>query len=160
MKKITSIGDSLNGEDFTANDKGYIILNFQGVTIHNFVINGNVNRSVMENYNTSGTDAATQREDTDGEIPEALRTEEAEALWDKLREAGFIVADGYALAEGVSANQATYIASYMSEKLHIKNKWKCFQRLWDIANMAQLAKAWQQTGKLPPRSREIDRLMK
>ena len=89
-----------------------------------------------------------------------LLTAEAQVLWQRLRDAGFIVADGYALAEGVSANQAAYIADRMAEKLHIKKKWKLFQQLWGIANLGQLAGTWQQTGKLPPRSSEIDKLMK
>ena len=46
-----------------------------------------------------------------------LLTAEAQVLWQRLRDAGFIVADGYALAEGVSANQAAYIADRMAEKL-------------------------------------------
>jgi hypothetical protein len=89
-----------------------------------------------------------------------LLTAEAQLLWQRLRDAGFIVADGYNLAEGVSANQAAYIADRMAEKLHIKKKWKLFQLLWGIPNLAQLAGTWQQTGKLPPRSSEIDKLIK
>lgn len=89
-----------------------------------------------------------------------LLTAEAQVLWQRLRDAGFIVADGYALAEGVSANQAAYIADRMAEKLRIKKKWKLFQLLWGIPNLGQLAGTWQQTGKLPPRASEIDKLMK
>ena len=89
-----------------------------------------------------------------------LFTPEAQVLWQRLRDEGFIVDDGYALAEGVSANQAAYIADRMAEKLQIKKKWKLFQQLWGIPNLAQLAGTWQQTGKLPPRSSDIDRLMK
>ena len=89
-----------------------------------------------------------------------LLTAEAQVLWQRLRDAGFIVADGYALAEGISANQAAYIADRMAEKLQIKKKWKLFQQLWGIPNLAQLAGTWQQTGKLPPRSSEIDKIMK
>ncbi len=88
-----------------------------------------------------------------------LLTAKAQVLWQRLRDAGFIVAEGYALAEGVSANQAAYIADRMAEKLHIKKKWKLFQQLWGISNLAQLAGTWQQTGKLPPRYTEIDKLM-
>ena len=88
-----------------------------------------------------------------------LLTAEAQVLWQRLRDAGFIVADGYALAEGVSANQAAYIADRMAEKLRVKKKWKLFQLLWGIPNLGQLAGTWQQTGKLPPRSSEIDKLM-
>lgn len=89
-----------------------------------------------------------------------LLTDEAQVLWQRLRDAGFIVANGYALAEGVSANQAAYIADRMAEKLRIKKKWKLFQLLWGIPNLGQLAGTWQQTGKLPPRSSEIDKLLK
>ena len=88
-----------------------------------------------------------------------LFSAEAQVLWQRLRDAGFIVADDYALAEGISANQAAYIADRMAERLQIKKKWKLFQQLWGIANLAQLAGTWQQTGKLPPRSSEIDKLM-
>jgi hypothetical protein len=95
---------------------------------------------------------------TEGMAP--LFTAEAQVLWQRLRDAGFIVADGYALAEGVSANQAAYIADRMAERLQIKKKWKLFQQLWGIPNLAQLAGTWQQTGKLPPRSSEIDKIMK
>ena len=48
----------------------------------------------------------------------------------------------------------------MAEKLRIKKKWKLFQLLWGIPNLGQLAGTWQQTGKLPPRSSEIDKLLK
>ena len=85
---------------------------------------------------------------------------EAQVLWQRLRDAGFIVADGYALAEGVSANQAAYIADRMAERLQIKKKWKLFQQLWGIPNLAQLTGSWQQTGKLPPDARRIDNLLK
>ena len=94
-----------------------------------------------------------------GSLPEALQTEEAQEMWEDLRDAGFIVPDGYALARGISANQATYIADRMATHLGIAKKWKVFGELWGIKNMAQLAGSWQQTGKLPPRSREIDKLI-
>ena len=66
--------------------------------------------------------------------------------------------DGYGLAKGVSANLATYIADRMAESLNITHKWKVFQALWNIKNMAQLAGSWKETGKLPPRADEIDEL--
>ena len=89
-----------------------------------------------------------------------LLTEKAEVLWERLREAGFIVSEGYALAKGVSANQATYIADCMAEFLGIRNKWKVFEQLWGIKNMAQLAGTWKQTGKEPPRAKEIREILK
>ena len=92
------------------------------------------------------------------QLPEELCTAEAEEIWSSLREAGFIVEGGYGLAKGVSANLATYIADRMAECLNIAHKWKVFQGLWNIKNMAQLAGSWRETGKLPPRADEIDEM--
>ena len=93
------------------------------------------------------------------EVPEELQTAEAEEIWSSLRETGFIAKNGYGLAKGVSANLATYIADRMAESLNITHKWKVFQGLWGIKNMAQLAGAWKETGKLPPRTDEIDEII-
>jgi hypothetical protein len=117
---------------------------------------------IMELLNHFDDEQIVEPLSTGGSVTEdmsELFTPQAQVLWQRLRGAGFIVADGYALAEGVSANQAAYIATVMAEKLQVKKKWKLFQQLWGIPNMAQLAGSWQQTGKLPPRSQEIDRLM-
>ena len=88
-----------------------------------------------------------------------LRTPEADELWERLRQAGYIEDGSFRLAGGVSNNQAAYLADRMAERLNIRNKWKVFQQLWGIRNMAQLAGSWQQTGKLPPGNREIDKLL-
>ena len=122
-----------------------------------------LSEDIMESLSHFDDEELTDQPQSPGTVTENLAellTAEAQVLWQKLRDAGFIVADGYALAEGVSANQAAYIADRMAEKLHIKKKWKLFQQLWGIPNLAQLAGTWQQTGKLPPRSSEIDKLMK
>ena len=122
-----------------------------------------LSEDIMESLSHFDDEELTDQPQSPGTVTENLAellTAEAQVLWQKLRDAGFIVADGYALAEGVSANQAAYIADRMAEKLHIKKKWKLFQQLWGISNLAQLAGTWQQTGKLPPRSSEIDKLMK
>ena len=116
---------------------------------------------IMESLNHFDDEELTDQPQPTGTANEnvaELLTAEAQVLWQRLRDAGLIVADGYALAEGVSANQAAYIADRMAEKLRIKKKWKLFQQLWGIANLAQLAGTWQQTGKLPPRSSDIDKL--
>ena len=114
-----------------------------------------LSEDIMESLNHFDDEELTDQPENVAE----LLTAEAQVLWQRLRDAGLIVADGYALAEGVSANQAAYIADRMAEKLRIKKKWKLFQLLWGIPNLAQLAGTWQQTGKLPPRSSDIDKLM-
>ena len=118
---------------------------------------------IMEMLSHFDDEELTDQPQSAGSVNEnvaELLTAEAQVLWQRLRDAGFIVADGYALAEGVSANQAAYIADRMAEKLRVKKKWKLFQLLWGIPNLGQLAGTWQQTGKLPPRSSDIDKLMK
>ena len=118
---------------------------------------------IMEMLSHFDDEELTDQPQSAGSVNEnvaELLTAEAQVLWQRLRDAGFIVADGYMLAEGVSANQAAYIADRMAEKLRIKKKWKLFQQLWGIPNLGQLAGTWQQTGKLPPRYTEIDELMK
>lgn len=128
MENKSNIEGALNGEDFTANDKSCIILYFQGVTIHNFVINENVNRSVIENYNTSDAEAVTQREETEGEIPEALRTEEATTLLQKAVETGWLDEQWQPM---VSSKEAALLAMFLAEKLQIANQWKVFGTLWN-----------------------------
>jgi hypothetical protein len=139
------------------------------VDVHdNEVVNLSIDKAGKVEVKTHGVSASLSErgEPAAGEaaartgVPEVLQTEEAERLWQRLREAGFIAAEGYALAEGVSANQATYIADSMARKLGLTNKWKVFQQLWNIKNMAQLAGSWQQSGKLPPKNKEIDEVLK
>lgn len=102
----------------------------------------------------------TKVQETPSEIPSVLETPRAQELWQKLRLAGFVSEDSYMLTSGVSANQAAYIADRMADRLELKRgKWKIFQQLWGIRNMAQLAGSWQQTGKLPPRHKEIDAMI-
>ena len=122
-----------------------------------------MSEDIMESLSHFDDEELVDQPQSTGTVTEAMTelfTAEAQVLWQRLRDAGFIVADGYALAEGISANQAAYIADCMAERLQIKKKWKLFQQLWGIPNLAQLAGTWQQTGKLPPRSSEIDKLMK
>jgi hypothetical protein len=121
-----------------------------------------MSEDIMESLSHFDDEELTEQPQSTSTMTENLAellTAEAQVLWQRLRDARFIVADGYALAEGISANQAAYIADRMAEKLQIKKKWKLFQQLWGISNMAQLAGSWQQTGKLPPRSDEIDKIM-
>lgn len=121
-----------------------------------------MSEDIMESLSHFDDEELTEQPQSTSTMTENLAellTAEAQVLWQQLRDARFIVADGYALAEGISANQAAYIADRMAEKLQIKKKWKLFQQLWGIPNLAQLAGTWQQTGKLPPRSSDIDKIM-
>ena len=51
-----------------------------------------------------------------------------------------------------------YIADVFSDKLQMRSKWKSFQELWHINNLAQEKWEMQETGKVPNRSEEMDRI--
>lgn len=86
-----------------------------------------------------------------------LASEEAMRYWKRLQEAGF-VDERCQLKQDTTRKQAMYIAELFAERLGIGSKWKTFERLWGISNLAQEKWDFQQTGTLPSRSKEIDRI--
>ena len=67
-----------------------------------------------------------------GELPEALATDGAMALWRKAQQAGYVDEHFQPL---LSRTQAALLAHYMAKKLEIKDKWKTFEMLWNRRNM-------------------------
>ena len=86
-----------------------------------------------------------------------LASEEAMRYWKRLQQKGF-VDEHCQLRQGTTRKQAMYIAEVFAERLGIGSKWKTFERLWGISNLAQEKWDFQQTGTLPSRSKEIDRI--
>ena len=62
------------------------------------------------------------------DLPEALATEEAMALWEKAQAAGYVDADYQPL---ISRTQSALLADAMAERLGIREKWKVFEALWN-----------------------------
>ena len=78
-------------------------------------------------------------------LSEALRTEDAMALWQKAQQAGYVDEHYQPL---LSRTQAALLADAMAERLGIKEKWKVFEALWHRRNMHKdyyLAFGQQQT---------------
>ena len=97
---------------------------------------------------------------TDGgknELPECLSTAEAMKYWKRLQKAGFVDAN-YQLMPDTTRKQAMYLAELFAEKLSVKSKWKTFEQLWGISNLAQEKWDMQETGSMPSRSIEIDKI--
>ena len=90
-----------------------------------------------------------------GVLTGKLASEEAKKYWIRLQKAGFVNADCQLLSS-TTRKQAMYIADVFSDQLNIKPKWKTFESLWNINNLAQEKWKCQETGKLYPRSKEID----
>ena len=89
---------------------------------------------------------------------EELITDNLQPYWKKLREKKFIVEYGYALAEGVSPYDATYIADHFGAVLKLRYKWKCFQQLWGLRNMAQYKNDYTNKTTKVPHQKEIDEI--
>jgi len=108
-----------------------------------------------------------QQEKTDGHVQQGsgsqsgltgkLASEEAMRYWKRLQEAGF-VDERCQLKQDTTRKQAMYIAEVFAERLGIGSKWKTFERLWGISNLAQEKWDMQETGTTPSRSVEIDRI--
>ena len=99
---------------------------------------------------------AAQSESADGVLlPDVLATGLAMKYWSRLQQAGF-VDEHYQLSPATTRKQAMYIADVFSDKLQMRSKWKPFQELWHINNLAQEKWEMQETGKSPSRSEEID----
>lgn len=88
---------------------------------------------------------------------EKLASDEAMEYWQQLQKAGFVDAD-CRLSPATTRKQAMYIAELFAEKLGIKSKWKTFEQLWGISNLAQEKWDMQETGTTPQRSKDIDRI--
>ncbi len=84
-----------------------------------------------------------------------LFTDEAEPYWQALEEAEFVGPDRRLLPQ-TSRQQAAYIAELFAETLGLKNRWKHFQELWGIKNLAQEKWLRHENGANPPRHKEID----
>lgn len=84
-----------------------------------------------------------------------LKSEKAMPYWKKLIKLG-LVDSNCQLLPGTSRQQAMYIVEPFAEKLGLKNKWKEFEDLWGIKNLAQEKWRFQQTAVLPPIHDEID----
>ena len=90
-------------------------------------------------------------------LPDVLATGMAIKYWEELQKTGF-VDERYQLSPTTSRKQAMYIADVFSDKLQMRSKWKPFQEMWHINNLAQEKWEMQETGKSPARSEEIDKI--
>ena len=103
------------------------------------------------------TEAPQTGSDKSSLLPDVLATGMAIKYWKRLQQAGF-VDERYLLSPTTSRKQAMYIADVFSDKLQMRSKWKPFQELWHINNLAQEKWEMQETGKSPARSEEIDKI--
>ena len=101
-------------------------------------------------------DAQQESEDS-SLLPDVLATGMAMKYWKRSQKAGF-VDEHYQLSPTTTRKQAMYIADVFSDKLQMRSKWKPFQELWHINNLAQEKWEMHETGKSSARSEEIDKI--
>ena len=99
------------------------------------VFNGNISGCVFAMPGAMVTQQAAPPQPNDSGpqeecvIPEVLAESE---LWQKVKEAGLVDADGQPT---VSRTEAALLANMLARRLGITNKWKVFERLWHRNNM-------------------------
>ena len=120
------------------------------VDVHdNEVVNLNIDKATVQ----VGNETRTEKPEIDNSFtsPAAIR------YWKRLEEQGFVGPDCQLLPE-TTRRQAMYIADLFSDKLMLKSKWKPFENLWGISNLAQEKYKMQETGAMPKRYKDIDKV--
>jgi len=85
-----------------------------------------------ENFYTAKSESSMEGEGKGTDLPEALSTEEAMVLWEKVLRAGY-VDDNY--QPMISRTMSALLADAMAKQLGISEKWKVFEALWNRKNM-------------------------
>ena len=86
-----------------------------------------------------------------------LFSEQAEQYWRELEKAGFVDKHHH-LLPSTTRQQAMYIADIFAEELNLKAKWKPFEQLWNIKNLAQEKHKFLELGSTPKRAKEIEEI--
>jgi hypothetical protein len=120
------------------------------VDVHdNEVVNLNIDKATVQVEDEVKTEKP--------EVDDCLTSPAAMKYWKRLEEQGFVGHDCQLLPE-TSRRQAMYISDLFSDKLGLKAKWKPFETLWGISNLAQEKYKMQETGSMPKRYRDIDKV--
>ena len=120
------------------------------VDVHdNEVVNLNIDKATVQVKDEVKTEKP--------EVDDCLTSLAAMKYWKRLEEQGFVDSDCQLLPE-TSRRQAMYIADIFSDKLGLKSKWKPFENLWGISNLAQEKYKMPETGAMPKRYRDIDKV--
>ena len=97
-------------------------------TVNGDVIEAGGVKNVTNNYYSNDN-----VNENDNEMPQALRSKEAERLMEALVDEGML--DEAWQPVDLSRPRAAMIADRVAEVLGIKNKWKVFEQLWNRKNL-------------------------
>ena len=110
-----------------------------GGIVNNFYGNINTyyeNHGTINNYGSQHMMRNDAQEGAENSIlpalPDVLSTEEAMAVWEKVKMAGYVNENYQPL---ISRTQSALLADAIAERLGIREKWKVFEALWNRKNM-------------------------
>ena len=89
-------------------------------------------KNVTNNYYEGHRSASERKDlhlDNDKEVPEKLKTEEAEEIMEDLVDAGILDEDWKPL--NLTGTERALVAKAVSEHLHINEVWQVFGQLWN-----------------------------
>jgi len=107
----------------------------QGSIVLNIYEKGSLHVDHVDNQNFYGDKCLrpTQQEDkTPPPSPPPLSSPEAMAIWQNVREAGYVDENYQPL---ISRTQSALLANAMATRLGIRKKWKVFETLWHRTKM-------------------------
>lgn len=96
------------------------------------VLSGELGKIIDEIKNT----ISPKRQEAPPQLPPELSTPEAMKYWKKAQEAGLI--DDKFQFTGENEAESALFAECFSERLKIKHKWKHFQTIWNVNDLAQI----------------------
>ena len=118
-------------ENSNKKSNGGIVNNFYG-NINNYY----ENHGTINNYGSQHMMRNDAQEGAENSIlpalPDVLSTEEAMAVWEKVKMAGYVNENYQPL---ISRTQSALLADAIAERLGIREKWKVFEALWNRKNM-------------------------
>lgn len=88
-------------------------------------------------------------------LPSVLSTPEAVQLWEVLKKEQWVDEQ---LQPNLPRWKMALLADAMAKKLHILNKWVCFERLWNMSAMKQEFQKGQRHESAADFYKELDRL--
>ena len=119
LKLLNELLEHLHQADFTNHGSKIEVV---------YVASGGQHVETQINVAAPGSSKEREKEAEPPTLPEALSSEAAMALWEKVQKAGY-VDDNYQPL--ISRTQSALLADAMAERLGIKEKWKVFEALWN-----------------------------
>ncbi len=112
------------------------VVNVTDKPINNVLVMGDMVQTKTVTVLPSGevrTTVETEQKAKGEDVPSPLRTEDAMRLWAIAKEHGWV---DEGLQPLISMNRAAILASVMADALGLSPRWKAFEELWGVKDLA------------------------